>query len=198
MVSLMHSKLMNTDYYVPSFYSIGTDGKKLSINALPGSPEELCTIPLGLNSLIDGYIVFRIIYAGEGLSGKKIYITDATSGAEYDLLDNKEYRIYLNAGEYKSRFYLNLSSVATSISETGSDEPFAVYSLHGIIKTSINTVKTNDGVLTVYNLAGQVLYIHRNIGAGYNEFKPGLKDGIYIVTFTSGNYRVSKKVFIQN
>ncbi len=111
-------KLMNTDYYVPSFYSFGTDGKKLSINALPGSPEELCTIPLGLNNLIDGYIVFRIIYAGEGLSGKKIFITDAASGAEYDLLDNKEYRIYLNAGEYKSRFYLNISPLATEIPET--------------------------------------------------------------------------------
>ena len=102
-------KLMNTDYYVPSFYSFGTDGKKLSINALPVSPEELCTIPLGLNSLIDGYIVFRIIHAGEELSGKKIYITNTASGTEHDLLDNKEYRVYLATGEYKNRFYLNIS-----------------------------------------------------------------------------------------
>ena len=191
-------KLMNTDYYIPSFYSIGTDGKKLSINALPESPENLCTIPLGLKSYIDGYIVFRIIDSGEELSGKRIYITDVASDTEYDLLDNKEYRVYLKAGEYKDRFYLNLSSVATEIPETGSDESFTVYSLNGIIKTFANTAQISDGVLTVYNLAGQVLFVERNIEAGYNEFNPGLKDGIYIVTFTSGNYRVSKKVIIQN
>ena len=37
------------------------DGTKLSIDALPESPDSLCSIPLGLKTNIDGNIVFRII-----------------------------------------------------------------------------------------------------------------------------------------
>ena len=54
-------KLMNTDYNVPNLYASGTDGTKLSIDALPESQDSLRSIPLGLKTNIDGNIVFRII-----------------------------------------------------------------------------------------------------------------------------------------
>jgi hypothetical protein len=33
---------------------------------------------------------------------------------------------------------------------------------------------------------------------GYYELNPGLKNGVYIVSFLSGTKRCSKKIFIQN
>ena len=65
-------KLMNTDNSVPNLYSLGTDGKKLSINALPEISATLYQVPLGLSTKIDGYVVFRILDAGEDLSGYEI------------------------------------------------------------------------------------------------------------------------------
>jgi hypothetical protein len=75
---------------------------------------------------------------------------------------------------------------------------FSVYSAHGVIKAFINTDKTGKGVISVTNLTGQRLVIRKIFEPGYFEFNPGIKDGIYFVTFTSGNYRKTKKVLIQN
>ncbi len=104
-------KLMNTDNSVPNLYSTGTDGNKLSINALPECSDTLCRIPLGLRISVDGQVVFRIMDSGENFSAEKICIYDLATGTEHDLLNGKEYRVYLNADSYNGRFWLNLSPV---------------------------------------------------------------------------------------
>lgn len=192
-------KLINTDYNVPSIYSVGTDGRKLSINAFPECTDTLCIIPLGLKTSIDGNIVFRLVDVEAELAGMKISITDKTSGTEKDLLNNQEYRLFLKAGEYLNRFYLNLRAVATEIPDIRpEDDLFSVYSSRGVIKSYINIEKTGTGNLSVLNLAGQTMFVERISKTGYNIFYPGIKDGIYIVSFVSEKYRGSRKIFIQN
>jgi hypothetical protein len=192
-------KLMNTDYYRPNLYAFGADGTKLSINALPENQDTLYTIPLGLKTNIDGDIVFRIINISEELPGMKINISDVISGTETDLLNNYEYNVYLEAGEYKNRFFLNISEKRDEIPDTTSNNSlFTVYSSHGVLTVYVNTDKTGSGLLSIYNLAGQVLFVNEIIEPGYYEFNPGLKDGIYIVRFMSVKYQDSKKIFIQN
>jgi len=191
---------MNTDYNIPNLYALGTDGSKLSIDALPECREDtICSIPLGIKLNRDGFIIFELISFHESFSGKKIYITDMVSGTEHDLINMKEYRVYLNTGEYMDRFFINLSSVATEIPEIRpDDELFSVYSSHGFLKYFVNTDKTGPGTLSVLSLTGQVLFVKRIYDSGYNELNPVIKDGIYIVNFVSANYRGSKKIFIQN
>lgn len=192
-------KLMNTDYYMPNIYSIGTDGRKLSINALPECSDAICTVPLGLKTNIDGDVVFRLIDLADELSGREIFITDMTTGTEKDLLNNQEYRLFLKSGEYQGRFYLNLKAAATEIPDIRPDDDlFSVYSSHGIIKSYINIERTGIGNLSVLNLTGQTLFVKRISETGYNELYPGIKDGIYIVNFVSEKYRGSKKIFMQN
>jgi hypothetical protein len=53
-------KLMNTDYMVANFYTVGSDGKKLSISALPVITDTLFRIPLGLSTNLDSKVLFRI------------------------------------------------------------------------------------------------------------------------------------------
>jgi hypothetical protein len=192
-------KLMNTDYSVPNLYGIGSDGTKLSIDALPEYQDSLCRIPLGLKTYINNYIVFRIIDIEEDLSGKKIFISDLVSGTENDLLNNKEYKVYLEAGEYKNRFFLNVSDKITEIPDTSSNNNlFSVYSSHGVVKAYINTDRIGSGLLSIYSLTGQVLFTTRISDSGYYEFNPGFKNGIYIVSFVSKIYHDSRKIFIQN
>jgi hypothetical protein len=190
---------MNTDYNVPNLYAIGSDGTILSIDALPESQDSLRRIPLGLKANIDGNIVFRIIDLVEELPWDKIYITDLTSGTENDLLNNKEYRVNLEVGEYKNRFFLNLMRKTIEPPDTSSNNnPFTVYSTHGIVKAYVNTDRIGSGLLSIYNLTGQVLFTKRISDPGYYEFNPGFKDGIYIVSFVTKTYQNSRKIFIQN
>jgi hypothetical protein len=192
-------KLMNTDYYIPNLYAFGADGTKLSIDALPENQDTLCTVPLGLKTNINGDIVFRIINISEELPGMKISISDMVAGTKNDLLNNNEYKVYLESGEYKNRFFLNISEKRDEIPDTTTNNNlFTVYSSHGVIKVYVNTEKTGSGLLSIFNLAGQVLFVTKIIEPGYYEFNPGLKDGIYIVRFMSVKYQDSKKIFIQN
>jgi hypothetical protein len=192
-------KLMNTDYYIPNLYAWGADGTKLSIDALPEKQDTLCIIPLGLKTFIDGYIVFRIINISEELPDMKINISDMVAGIKNDLLNNNEYKVYLEAGEYKDRFFLNISEKGSEIPDTTSNNNlFSVYTSYGVIKVYVNTEKTGSGLLSIYNLAGQGLFITKFIEPGHYEFNPGLKDGIYIVRFMSVTYQDSKKIFILN
>jgi len=54
------------------------------------------------------------------------------------------------------------------------------------------------GTIRIYNLTGQILFLEKVYETGFHEFKPGVKDGIYIVSFISGTERISKKIFIKN
>ncbi len=193
-------KLMNTDFFVPNFYATGIDGKNLSIDARPTGSGTDSHIKLGLNLNLDGNIVFGINEIGTDLSCERVSITDLASGKEKDLLNGGVYRVFLTAGEYPDRFILNLSATVTAIPETGtSNNIFSVYTYHGIIRMNLNLdVQHADNILTISSLTGQVMVVRKDLQTGYHEFDSGLRDGFYIVTFTTGNYRVSRKILIKN
>ncbi len=191
-------KLMNTDYYVPNLYSVGSDGKKLSINALPPSNDTLRVIPLGLKTDIDGDVVFRLEEMPDEITGARIYLLDKLTQVETEMSEGSEYHVSLEPGDYSGRFFLNMRSTATSVTDPVADELFTAYSSKGSLRTIIKTEITGPGNLAVINLTGQTVFVERIPDNGYHEFYPGLKEGIYIVTFTSSNYRGSKKIYFRN
>ncbi len=192
-------KLYNTDLKVPNLYAIAPDGSKLSISALPEMASDSATIPLGLKLNRTGSIVFKIQDIDNSLKGKRIYLTDLVAGTEQDLLPDKEYMVSLSAGEYINRFYLNMKEISTDIPDDPlNPDLFSIYSTKGILIALIGRLEGESGTITVYNLAGQTLFVEKIFEAGYHEFYTRLKNGIYIVNYTSGKFRSTKKLFIQN
>lgn len=192
-------KLFNTDRKVTNFYSFGNDGRMLSINALPMTVENLCTIRLGIKTERNGDVIFKIRNLVGDLFYKTIYFSDVITGINQDLLPDIQYRVNLNAGDYQDRFFLNLSNSITSIPDlTPVGDWINIYAAHGILKAEIKLPSCENGTLTIYNLLGQALYIYKIYSPGYHEFCPLIRDGIYIVTFNSGNIRISKKIFMQS
>jgi len=192
-------KLMNTDFMVPNLYTVGSDGTKLSISALPVISDTLYKVPLGLKINRDGNIIFKISSLEGDLTDMEIFISDIVAKSENDLLSGKDYRLDLTEGIYENRFFLNFRNLGTGIPdyEAGNDL-FSVYCTHGILKLKINTLPAKDGTLLISSLTGQVPIIKKYYGPGYYELNPGLKNGVYIVSFLSGTKRCSKKIFIQS
>lgn len=190
-------KLMNTDYMVPNLYTVGSDGVKLSISALPVISDTLYKVPLGLKINRDGRIIFKISSLEGNLADMEIYISDIVAKIDQDLLSDKDYRLDLKTGQYESRFFLNFGNIGTGIPDfTAGDDLFSVYCSHGILKLKINTLPAAEGTLLISNLTGQMPLIKKYYEPGYYELNPGLKNGVYIVSFLSGTKRCSKKVFI--
>ncbi|MCJ7449163.1 MAG: DUF2341 domain-containing protein, partial [Bacteroidales bacterium] len=192
-------KLMNTDLKVPNLYAMSSDGKKLSISALPFSSDTLREVPLGLKTNINGIVIFRIRDIEGIFSEMGISFFDKVAGIDQNLLPDNEYSIYLAAGEYTNRFFLNLLNTSTGISEnTNETDLIRIYSSHGVLKAEIKSLPGEDGILRLYNLTGQVIFMKNVHAPGYYEFNPVINDGIYIVSYISGTITSTKKIFIQN
>jgi hypothetical protein len=190
-------KLTNTDLNVPNLYSISSDDNKLSINALPSPFKTPCVIPLGLKIYKSGSITFKIRDIDDEFPGQGIYLSDIVAGIEQDLLPNNEYRIYLEAGEYYNRFYLNLTSSPTDIPDIQTENDlFSIYSSKGILIANFNIFQGEKGLLQIHSLTGSTLFMYNIYQPGYHQFSPIIKDGIYIATFITGNRRESKKILI--
>jgi hypothetical protein len=192
-------KLMNTDFKVPNIYAVSANGRKLSISGIPFIPDTLRNVPLGLKINKDGFVIFRILDIEGMFSEMGISLTDNVTGIEQNLLPDNEYSIYLAAGEYQNRFFLNLSNVSTGISgKTNDDDLIRIYSSHGVIKAEINSPPGENGILKLYDLTGQVIFIRNIYAPGYYEFNPVINVGVYIVSYISGTRRSTKKIFIQD
>jgi hypothetical protein len=192
-------KLMNTDLMVPNLYTVGSDGAKLSINALPVISDTLYKVPLGLKINRDGNIIFKIDTLEGNLADMEIYISDIAAMVEQDLLPDKDYRVSLTTGQYENRFFLNFLNMGTEITDfTADGDLFSIYCSHGILKLKINALPAAEGTLIISNLTGQMPLIKKYYEPGYYELNPGLKNGVYIVSFLSGTKKCSKKIFILN
>jgi len=190
-------KLMNTDFMVPNLYTVGSDGVKLSISALPVISDTLYKVPLGLKINRDGRIIFKIPSLEGNLADIEIYISDIAAKIDQDLLSDKDYRLDLKTGQYETRFFLNFRNIGTGIPDfTAGDDLFSVYCSHGILKLEINTLPAAEGTLIISNLTGQIPLIKKYYEPGYYELNPGLKNGVYIISLLSGTKRCSKKIFV--
>jgi len=190
-------KLMNTDFMVPNLYTVGSDGVKLSISALPVISDTLYKVTLGLKINRDGRIIFKIPSLEGNLADIEIYISDIAAKIDQDLLSDKDYRLDLKTGQYENRFFLNFRNIGTGIPDfTAGDDLFSVYCSHGILKLEINTLPAAEGTLIISNLTGQIPLIKKYYEPGYYELNPGLKNGVYIISLLSGTKRCSKKIFV--
>ncbi len=190
-------KLMNTDLGITNLYSLLPDGEKLSINALPAMIDSLITIPLGLNIYRSGDLSFKITDFENLLVDMKIYLHDALTGQNLNLLANQEYKVNLQAGEYDNRFSLRLLNCPQDLPKTDPSDFFNVYYFNGTLEANIGYLGGHDGVLYLQDMSGRNLLTSKVSGNGCYKFNPRVSDGIYIVALLSGNDVKTKKILIR-
>lgn len=192
-------KLMNTDPLSPNFYSLGSDGIKLSINALPNSDDTLLTVPLGLRSVINGNITFEVKDILNLPPGIQIYLSDAITAEDKLLYPNSVITIKLAPGEINNRFSLKFVKGITDIPKNNPGSGiFTVFNSYGTLVVNIDYLPGKRGILLINNLSGQVVLKKDIYSLGYYEFNAQMKPGIYFVNFISGYIRETKKILILN
>ena len=113
------------------------------------------------------------------------------------MLTAQDYRVVLNAGDYNNRFSLAFLKNATGIGDHAvSGRIFSAYKSSGMVKATVNTISGSEGVITIYDMAGRPLYIKKVYGTGYYEFDPGVRQGIYIISYITGNQRCTLKLIL--
>ncbi|MBN1386838.1 MAG: hypothetical protein JW965_00215 [Bacteroidales bacterium] len=192
-------KLLNTDFKVPNLYATVPGGKKLSISAIPGGFEIPYSIPLGLKTNRNGTVNFFILNADDYFSTVRICLYDNLSGARQGLVNDSIYTVTLESGEYHNRFFLEITNVTTGIEKPVYDDAlFNIYCSNRLLKTNIYEVYGKEGIISVINITGQLIYRQIIRHPGYYEFSAPDLNGIYIINYSSGTRTGSRKIFIGN
>lgn len=193
--SLDALKLLNTDMRVANVYSMLNGGTRLSVNALPESADTTLLVPLGLRTNRDGEVIFSIMDLENLPRGVRVYFRDRATGANINMLPDRDYKVVLAARTYNDRF-----SIAFLKNTTGIEEPessanlFSAYAYKGLVKATVWALEGREGTFTVFDLNGQPLFVTKVYERGRLEFNPRVKPGIYIVSFVTGSRRGSLKM----
>jgi hypothetical protein len=190
-------KLYNTDPAVTSFYSFGADGTKLSISAIPPD-DSLPEIPLGIKTSRDGNLNFMIKDISGDFLNRTINFIDKTLGQTMVLTPNNYYTVFLKAGEYPDRFFLNLNNFSTSTNDLPVPvDLIRIYSVRNVVKLDISNLDNGKGEFYLLNLSGQILYYKEYFYQGHYEILTSVNDGLYIARFLSGDNIISKKIILR-
>jgi hypothetical protein len=192
-------KLMNTHPGVPNLYAVSTDTARLSIDALATFFDTAETVPLVLTTAINGWISFKATDIENMPAGLYVYLSDAKTGIKTDLQNAPPYRLYLAAGEYKNRFFLNFSTrepVPGGASGNPADGPLQAYSASGTLFVNGNLNSGEKGEVRVFDLRGQLVLRGEISGGTYQPFYSNFAAGIYIVRLSTPKGTQTKKVLI--
>jgi hypothetical protein len=190
-------KLFNTDMMVTNLYSVLPGNERLSVNALPLQNDTILCVPLGLTTYLDGEIIFRMPDLEYLPDNVRVLFRDAVTGANVDLTASGSYRADLAAGVYENRFALAILKKTTGTGVLPDDEvPFSAYSYGQMLRTTVGTVDGGEGVITIFDLGGRALFVRRITEPGRYNFDVSLKQGIYLVNYSSGTYMSTIKLAI--
>ncbi len=188
-------KLFNTDMMVTNFYSVLPSQKKLSINALPDQTDTILSIPLGLTVYRDGEVKFSFRDVENLPVGENIYFRDAVTGASVNLIGTSDYRVELKQGEYHGRFSLAFVKNTTSVPDpVAADDLFQAWMSEGMVKVRIGHVEGDRGMITLYNLSGMQVCSETVYEPGEYHLNIRLMQGVYVITYTTGNVQRSIKL----
>ena len=191
-------KLMNSDSTVPNLFAVSSDAEKLSINALVTPGDTIKTIPLGLITKKDGWVSFNAKDIKNIPAGTYVYLSDTKAGVNKDLQKDQLYRLFLPAGDYENRFFLNFSTKdpAAVTNNTNTTETFGAYSTGGRLFVKANLAAGEKGNLAVLNTLGQIICRQEITGNVYQPVNANFVSGVYIVHFSGAAKNYSKKIFI--
>jgi hypothetical protein len=192
-------KLFNTDLSVVNFYLFSSDGRKLSIDALPAAGDTTFSVRLGLKLERTGEVDFHIKDETGIYKNMIISLTDRATNIVTELNLSNNYRVILPAGDYQDRFYLNLGSIKSSAGESGiSDRLFNAYCYDGVLKIITGTEDEYKGILEIFDISGRLCFREQALFSGYNEFYPHLSGGLYIVRIISDRKAHTCRVYFRN
>jgi hypothetical protein len=192
-------KLFNTDMAVVNFYVFSSDGRKLSIDALPITGDTVATLRLGLKMERAGKIDFHIKDCSGIYKNMALVLTDRGTNQQTELTISSSYSVDLPAGDYQDRFFLNLGSIKSSIIDPGmSTGLFNAYCTHGVLKIESGSDIEYSGILEIFDLSGRLCHREPAVFSGYNLFYPDLLNGLYVVRILSGGEAKTRQVFFHD
>jgi len=190
-------KLYNSNKDLPNFYSITEDGKETSINGI-SKPEvkNNFRLPLGVKTEKSGNLIIQHEDLENFPGDFHLFLIDQDRRISVNLKE-RGYKLNLEKGEYKNRFFL-LFSAANSIDPSILfNDPFSLMNTSKEIGIRMNLKEKESGQLRISSINGQLLKLMTVNANEEISFRDMKSTGVYLVSFISNNRKFSKKVIVR-
>ncbi len=169
------SKFMSENRNLPQIYTV-EDGVTYAINERPVANR---VIAVGVHVGQDGLYTFSLNEMNNA-SSYFIYLIDKETQKEV-LLNDGDYSVHLNPGEYDQRFELHMRIVPTGIADSISENTFVTVDNGRInVKTEIGTD------IRIYSITGEMVNEYRT---QYEETSISILPGAYIVLVNGRSFK---------
>jgi hypothetical protein len=182
-----------------NFYSIAADKKKMNIDARPYAAGNV--IPLGITSNNAQEFIMR----ADNISipeGGQVYLYDKYLQQSTLIELGTEYRFHISEDSLtqgEGRFELRMSPAKATdvVAATNTEVTLTPNPAKNDVTLNYATKNAQEATVTVSNIAGEVL-IAKDLGASKNGkvniAVQNLPAGVYMVTFVSGNEKITQKL----
>ena len=171
----------------PIIYSFDNEGNALAINSLP---ENASVIPLGISVTTAGdYTISANNF--ENIDAEAIYLVDHATGNKVNLKENN-YAFTSDAGEFNSRFEIQILKSVTSIASA--EQSMKIYNHNDMVYIKSQNI-TGMAHINVIDILGRTIWEDQMELNGLNQIKLKGK-GHYIINVKTNNERYIEKVII--
>ena len=191
-------KLMNTSEIVPSIYSIKSN-RLLAINAI-SSMDTSTIFPLGIHMPKEGMVVIDKNHDNLPLSFTNVYFIDKAMNKYIDYNELNNYEVFLSKGNTEQRFFIqfsnkNISNISKDAASLNHDA-LTVFVKQEQLILSISKIENKKASIQITDMLGGILLNRDFTKIGMYEINLPVVNGIYFVTYYSGNTKLTKKIFI--
>jgi hypothetical protein len=178
----------------PQLSSATSDGKNLSINALPFSQSDVI-VPLNFSLNANTNVTFTASGMESFYMGIPVYLEDLELNTVTDLRTNPEYTFSHTSGSENNRFQLRFKGV-TGTPEQPTTTPGHVFVSQGRLFVDIPAMQQSMATLSVFDALGRQLISRKEVLQGIVQLPAPTAPGVYIVRVMAGNISFTGKVVV--
>ena len=174
----------------PMLYTTASDGKQLSISALPFGTSYMDVSFIAADSLRGERSYQLRATRQESLSTESAILIDRVTGIEQDLFQTPVYEFTSQSGTFQDRFRIVFSPSQTNgIDELESDMR-RIYSVGNTLYLSGFSQSDVNQPFSVYSTTGSVVYQNTVSNEGTSSYELNPVPGIYIVKYKNTNIKI--------
>lgn len=171
------------------------DGKDYCIMAFP-PPQATKSVPLNVFVSTSGTYTFSADRM-EGFMSEPVFFVDVQNQVSVQLQEGSEIPVYLEAGEYTDRFYLNFQTLGSVGIEDVEKVEVAIYNYQDDLFIQASSQGTSSALLEVFDMNGSLVLTQTNVSVGLNPTIVSLArltPGVYVTAIVLNGKPHYKKI----
>ncbi|MEI6884877.1 MAG: T9SS type A sorting domain-containing protein [Bacteroidota bacterium] len=181
----------------PQIYSLTSDLKKASINALPTSLSN-AVVNVGLEVGVNGNYTITASELESFSENVSIILEDLRDQKNQNLRVAPTYEFFSDTTDNPERFRIHFANLPFAVNDFNTQPKIRIYSSGSTVFIAQSSNETIKGKVVIFDILGRILYSADQRVEQLEKINMNVVNGYYFVRMISDDFSVVQKVYIQN